>query len=543
MTVSGTDEHHPPKGTTVSTTAEASSQAGPREWLGLAVLALPTLLLSIDVSVLHLAVPHISEGLDPSAAQMLWIIDIYGFLIAGFLVAMGTLGDRIGRRKLLLIGAAAFGLASLAAVYADSPAMLIAARAAMGIAGATLMPSTLALIINMFRDARQRGVAIAVWVTMFSVGIALGPVVGGAMLEYFWWGSVFLLGVPIMGVLLVAGPILLPEYRDEEAGRLDLASAVLSLAAILPVIYGLKEIANDGFGPVPVLSLVVGLAVGVLFVRRQRTLESPLLDLKLFGNPTFRAALLTLLLSMLVAGGTYLTVTQFLQLVGGLSPMKAGLYLLPAAFALIVTAVVSPMAAAKIRPAYVVAAGLAVSGVGHVMLSLADSSSGIAQVVTGFAFVYAGGGPLIALGTDIVVGSAQPEQAGSAAAISETSTELGMALGVALLGSLGAAVYRSGVELPSGAPEGAGDTLAGAAEAAQGMSAEVATALLASARDAFTDGMNVIGAIGAVVALASAVLVAVVIKLPATGAGGDSDGAEGSGASADGTVPAVNVEA
>ncbi|GAA1525270.1 MFS transporter [Streptomyces albidochromogenes] len=524
----------------MSTTAEASSQAGPREWLGLAVLALPTLLLSIDVSVLHLAVPHISEGLDPSAAQMLWIIDIYGFLIAGFLVAMGTLGDRIGRRKLLLIGAAAFGLASLAAVYADSPAMLIAARAAMGIAGATLMPSTLALIINMFRDARQRGVAIAVWVTMFSVGIALGPVVGGAMLEYFWWGSVFLLGVPIMGVLLVAGPILLPEYRDEEAGRLDLTSAVLSLAAILPVIYGLKEIANDGFGPVPVLSFVVGLAVGVLFVRRQRTLESPLLDLKLFGNPTFRAALLTLLLSMLVAGGTYLTVTQFLQLVGGLSPMKAGLYLLPAAFALIVTAVVSPMAAAKIRPAYVVAVGLAVSGVGHVMLSLADSSSGIAQVVTGFAFVYAGGGPLIALGTDIVVGSAQPEQAGSAAAISETSTELGMALGVAMLGSLGAAVYRSGVELPSGAPESAGDTLAGAAEAAQGMSGEVATALLASARDAFTDGMNVIGAIGAAVALASAVLVAVVIKLPATGAGADSDGADGS---ADGTVPAVNVEA
>ncbi|MGW7054486.1 MFS transporter [Streptomyces sp. NPDC054887] len=540
MTVSGADEHHPPKGTTVSTTAETSPQAGPREWLGLAVLALPTLLLSIDVSVLHLAVPHISEGLDPSAAQMLWIIDIYGFLIAGFLVAMGTLGDRIGRRKLLLIGAAAFGVASLAAVYADSPAMLIAARAAMGIAGATLMPSTLALIINMFRDARQRGVAIAVWVTMFSVGIALGPVVGGAMLEYFWWGSVFLLGVPIMGVLLVAGPILLPEYRDEEAGRLDLASAVLSLAAILPVIYGLKEIANDGFGTVPLLSLVVGLAVGVLFVRRQRTLQSPLLDLGLFASPTFRAALLTLLLSMLVAGGTYLTVTQFLQLVGGLSPMKAGLYLLPAAFALIVTAVVSPMAAAKIRPAYVVAAGLAVSGVGHVMLSLADSSSGIAQVVTGFAFVYAGGGPLIALGTDIVVGSAQPEQAGSAAAISETSTELGMALGVAVLGSLGAAVYRSGVEVPAGAPEGAGETLAGAAEAAQGMSSEVAAALLESAREAFTNGMNVIGGIGAFVALASAVLVAVVIKLPPTGSGGDAEASDGA---ADGAVPAVNAEA
>ncbi|WP_330176895.1 MFS transporter [Streptomyces sp. NBC_01498] len=523
----------------MSTTAETTSQAGPREWLGLAVLALPTLLLSIDVSVLHLAVPHISEGLDPSAAQMLWIIDIYGFLIAGFLVAMGTLGDRIGRRKLLLIGAAAFGLASLAAVFADSAATLIAARAAMGIAGATLMPSTLALIINMFRDARQRGVAIAVWVTMFSVGIALGPVVGGAMLEYFWWGSVFLLGVPIMGLLLVAGPVLLPEYRDEEAGRIDLASVVLSLAAILPVIYGLKEIANDGIGPVALGAIVVGVAVGVVFVRRQRTLESPLLDLALFRNTTFVTALVTLLLSMLVAGGTYLMVTQFLQLVGGLSPMKAGLYLLPAAFALIVTAVVSPMAASRFRPAYVVAAGLVLSGIGHVMLSMADSSSGIAQVVTGFAFVYAGGGPLVALGTDIVVGSAQPEQAGSAAALSETSTELGMALGVALLGSLAAAVYRGGVDVPAGVP-GADETLAGAVESARGLSSDVATTLLDSARAAFTDGMNVIGGIGALAALASAVLVTVVIKIPATGAGEDSAGTEGAAAApAEGAVPAA----
>lgn len=250
----------------MSTIADIPAKAGPKEWLGLAVLALPTLLLSIDVSVLHLAVPHISEALNPSASQMLWIIDIYGFLIAGFLVTMGTLGDRIGRRKLLLIGAAAFGLASVAAAYADDPALLIAARALLGVAGATLMPSTLALISNMFADARQRGMAIAIWVTMFSVGIALGPVVGGAMLEYFWWGSVFLLGVPIMGLLLVAGPVLLPEYRDENAGRLDLTSALLSLVAILPVIYGLKELAKDGLAVLPLLALVAGAALAVVFV-------------------------------------------------------------------------------------------------------------------------------------------------------------------------------------------------------------------------------------------------------------------------------------
>ncbi|MEU0805304.1 MFS transporter [Streptomyces sp. NPDC005970] len=506
----------------MSSIADSPRQAGPREWLGLAVLALPTLLLSIDVSVLHLAVPHISEALDPSATQMLWIIDVYGFLIAGFLVTMGTLGDRIGRRKLLLIGAAAFGVASVVASYATDPAMLIAARAALGIAGATLMPSTLALISNMFPDPRQRGMAIAIWVTMFSVGVALGPVVGGAMLEYFWWGSVFLLGVPIMALLLVAGPLLLPEYRDEDAGRLDLASVALSLAAILPVIYGLKEIAKDGVSAVPGLALVVGLVVAVVFVRRQRTLASPLLDFRLFANPTFRTALVTLLLSMLVAGGTYLFVTQYLQLVGGLSPMKAGLYLLPAAFALIVTSVLSPVAASRFRPAYVVAAGLVVSAVGHGMLALADSSSGVAQVVTGFAFAYAGGGPLVALGTDIVVGSAPPEQAGSASALSETSTELGMALGVATLGSVGTAVYRGEVDVPARVPDGAGDTLAGALEAAKNLPADLSAAFVDSGRAAFTEGMNVIGGIGALLALGSAVLVAVVIKSPPTGVGEES---------------------
>ncbi|MGW9367985.1 MFS transporter, partial [Streptomyces albidoflavus] len=281
----------------------------------------------------------------------------------------------------------------------------------------------------------------------------------------------------------------------------------------------LKELAKDGLAVLPLLALLAGAALAVVFVRRQRTLDSPLMDFRLFRNPTFRTALVTLLLSMLVAGGTYLLVTQYLQLVGGLSPMTAGLYLLPAAFALIVTSVISPIAASRFRPAHVVAAGLVVSALGHVMLATADSTSGIAQVVTGFAFVYGGGGPLVALGTDIVVGSAPPEQAGSASAVSETSTELGMALGVATLGSLGAAVYRAGVELPPGVGDGAGDTLAGALDAAKSLPAEVASALADSGRAAFTDGMNAVGAVGTLLALGSAVMVAMVIKSPPTGAG------------------------
>ncbi|GAA1933238.1 MFS transporter [Streptomyces sodiiphilus] len=530
----------------MSTVNASRHRAGPREWLGLAVLALPTLLLSIDVSVLHLAVPHISGSLDASASQMLWIIDIYGFMIAGFLVTMGTLGDRIGRRRLLIIGAAAFGIASVAAAYATSPALLIAARAALGVAGATLMPSTLALITNMFRDAKERGLAIAVWVTMFSVGIALGPVVGGAMLELFWWGSVFLLGVPIMAMLLVTAPWLLPEYRDPEAGRLDLTSVALSLSAILPVVYGLKELAKEGFSPAAGAAIAVGLVVGVLFVRRQRELTAPLLDLKLFRDPVFATALLTLLLSMLVAGGTYLFVTQYLQLVEGLSPMTAGLWLLPAAFALIVTSMLAPVAAARYRPAHVVAAGLAVSAVGHLMLSLVGPSSGLSQLVIGFLLVYAGGGPLIALGTAIVIGSAPPEQAGSASAVSETSTELGMALGVALLGSLGTALYRSQVEVPAQVPAAASgiaeQSLPGASAVAQDLPAPVGETLLVSAREAFTSGLNAVAVVGTVLALASAVLVAVVIRTPPSGSteGADEAPAEGSGGAAPGEdVPAA----
>jgi len=482
------------------------------------VLALPTLLVSIDVFVMLLALPQLSAELGAGSTQQLWIMDMYGFMVAGFLVTMGTLGDRIGRRRLLLAGATAFGAASVAAAYATSAEQLIAARALLGVAGATLMPSTLSLVSNMFQDARQRSLAIGVWMACFMGGAAIGPVVGGVLLESFWWGSVFLLGVPAMALLLVAGPVLLPEYRDPRAGRLDLASVALSLAAILPVIYGLKELARSGWGAPPLAAIAAGAAVGLAFVRRQRALADPLLDLRLFADRSFSTALGGMLFGTMLMGAIMVFITRYLQLVQGLSPLRAGLWMLPAAAAATTSFLLSPLVARRVRPALLIGGGLTVSAVGLLAIALADATSGLAALVAGFAVINLGAGPQVTLGTNLVVGAAPPEKAGSAAAINETSGELGFALGIAALGSIGTAVYRAQLAdaMPAGVPaeaaEGARETLAGAAAAAGALPAELGVALLDAAREAFTSGMHVVAAVSAVLLVGVAVLVATLLR-------------------------------
>ena len=312
------------------------ARATRREWVGLAVLTLAALVYAMDLTVLNLAVPRISEELRPTSAQLLWIIDIYGFLVAGLLITMGTLGDRIGRRKLLLGGAAGFALASLLAASSSSPEMLIASRAIMGIAGATIAPSTLSLIFAMFLDTRQRSTAIGVWIGAYSAGSAIGPVIGGVLLVFFWWGSVFLIGVPVMALLLVLGPRTLPEYKDPNARSLDVLSAAMSLLAILAVVFGLKELAQDGVGPLPVGSIVAGLLLGVAFVRRQLQLESPIIDVRLFRIRAFSASLGTYFLGIFVVVGYFLFIAQYLQLVLGLSPIEAAVWSLPSAIGFII---------------------------------------------------------------------------------------------------------------------------------------------------------------------------------------------------------------
>jgi len=431
---------------------------------------------------------------------------------------MGTLGDRIGRRRLLLLGAALFGLASLLAAYATSPGLLIAARALLGVAGATLAPSTLSLLRNMFHDHRQRTVAIAVWITSFSAGAAIGPLLGGVLLERFWWGSVFLLAVPVMLLLLVLGPMLLPEYRDPDAGRLDLGSAALSLTAVLAVIYGLKQLAQDGLGWPPTLSILAGAVVGVVFVRRQYALPKPLLDLSLFANRAFGAALATNTLSFFVGFGALLFLAQYLQLVLGLSPLEAGLWMLPSSLGFIVGSLLAPLLVRRAHPAVVMAAGLVVAAVGFGLLTQLGGASGLAVLVAGSVVFSLGLAPVDTVAADLTVGAAPPERAGAASALSETSSELGGALGIATLGSIGTAIYRSQVTdtLPPGVPpqaaEATRDTLGGAVAAASQLPGRLGAALLDTAREAFTQGLHLTFAISAALAVGIAILAAALLR-------------------------------
>ena len=484
-----------------------------REWIGLAVLAFPCFLLSLDFTVLHLAVPKITADLEPSSTQLLWIVDIYGFLIAGSLITMGTLGDRIGRRKLLLIGAAAFGVASAAAAFASTAAMLIATRALLGVAGATLMPSTMALIRNMFHDEDQRRVAIAVWINAFIIGGAVGPILGGIMLEHFWWGSVFLLNVPVMIALLVLAPLLLPEFRDPNPGTLDISSAALSLTAILFVIYGVKRIAQDGIQPAQILSILVGLAIATVFVLRQRRLEHPLIDLGLFEIPAFSASVATQLVATITFGGIYFLVAQYFQLVLGMSPLKAGMALIPATLAGIAGTIVAPIIVRRMSSEIVMPAGMMLTVVGMVAIAAMGSSYGLAMIVAAYVVMSFGINIAITLTTDFIMTAAPPERAGSASGISETSAELGAALGVAILGSISTAWYRRSVaqSIPDGIDgelaRNAKATIGGAIATGQSIGGDAGAHVITVARDSFAHSLEIVAGICAVLVAVTASIV------------------------------------
>ena len=524
---------------------DVPQRAGTREWVGLAVLALTAMLISFDFFVLLLALPHLSADLNADGVQQLWIMDIYGFLVAGFLVTMGGLGERIGRRKLLLIGGTGFALASVLAAYSTSPEMLIGARALLGICGATLVPSTLSLLSQMFKDPKQMGFAIGTWAGFFTVGAILGPITGGILLAHFWWGSVFLIGVPIMALLLVLGPALLPEFRNPDAGRLDLVSAFQSLATILPFIYGVKEIAKYGLQPVPVASALVGIAFGVLFVRRQNRLAQPLLDLKLFAITNVRIGLLGLFAYSLLTGAVLLLMSQWLQSVAGLSALGAGLALVPGMITSTLASMAAPILARRFRPAYLIGIGLLITVAALVIITQASFSAPL--VIVAFAIWTIGGAPVEALGIGLVLGAVPPEKAGSASAVPQVCNELGAALGFALLGTVATVVYRvkmSGaipVGVPANAAAAAHESVDSATAAARSLPDQVGQGLLSVARTAYNSGMHVVAWIAAVLLAAVAVLIMVKLRHePPLGATADTD-AEAVGSAEPGAIAATEA--
>lgn len=488
----------------------APLRATRREWIGLAVIALPCILYAMDLTVLNLAVPSLTASLNPTAAQLLWIVDIYGFFVAGSLLTMGTLGDRIGRRKLLLIGAVAFGAASILAAFAPTAETLIVARALLGLAGATLAPSTLSLITNMFRDDRERTIAISVWVASFSTGAAIGPVVGGMLLNSLWWGSVFLIAVPIMVLLLLLAPRLLPEYKDPQAGRLDLLSAAMSMAAVLSIIYGIKSLAEGGELPISIGAITLGLGIGIVFVRRQLRLTHPLLDLSLFARPAFTAALGINVFGFFAMFGMFLVVAQYMQLVLGLSPFEAGLWSLPPALGFVAGSLLTPSLLSRMRPAYVLALGLGVAGAALIVVGLVAPSRGLIAVIAADTVFSLGLAPVATIAADLVMRSAPPERAGAASGLNETSSEFGGALGIALLGSVLTVLYRGGLggTLPDGL---SGEAVAmalrgiGGAHTAAETLPKGGAELLEAARVAYADAMLVTSLLGAAIVLIAAI--------------------------------------
>ncbi|MGY4102511.1 MFS transporter [Nocardia sp. R16R-3T] len=471
--------------------AQPTSTGSPRAWLGLAVLLLPVLLVSMDISVLFLAMPTLTLDLDPSAAQQLWILDIYGFLIAGLLITMGNLGDRIGRRNILLAGASVFGIASVMAAFAPSAAVLIIARALMGMGGATLLPSSLALISSLFPNARERGAAIGVWTAFFAGGSAVGPIIGGLLLHRFWWGSVFLINIPVLLILLAYGPFVLPEHRVGVVGPLDVASVLLSIGGILPVVYAVKQIAAEGFDIEPLVIGVIGVMLLAIFVRRQRQLAEPLLDLRLFGRAQFSVAIGSSLVGMMtLAALSYLT-SIYLQSVTGRDPLAAALLGVPMAVAVFTCSMSGARVGHRLGVRLTFVLALLASAIGNVLLIGVGVDSAIAWYLAGSTIAGIGYGLAFTLVSDVAVSSVPPERAGSAVGISETSFELGNALGLALLGSVAALVFRSGGDYA--------DTLGETIHDAGGNSA-----LVDSARESFVSGMHVATSVGAVLLMVMA---------------------------------------
>lgn len=487
-----------------------------RAWFALAVLMLPVLLIAVDNTVLAFALPSIAQDFRPPATTQLWIVDVYSLVLAALLVTMGSLGDRVGRRRLLMIGAAGFAVVSFAAAFAPSAEYLVAARALLGVFGAMLMPSTLSLIRNIFIDASARRLAIALWASCFTAGSALGPIVGGALLQHFHWGAVFLVAVPILLPLLVLAPRLVPESRDPNPGPLDPFSVLLTLTTMLPVVWAIKSVAHDGPSALAITALVIGVGSGVVFVRRQRRTATPMLDVDLFANTAFTSSILANFLSIVGLIGFIFFISQHLQLVLGLSPLAAGLVTLPGALLSMIAGIAVVPVAKRIAPHALMIVGLVLVAAGFLAILMFRHDLTVVAIIVSFIILEIGVGISQTISNDTIVASVEPAKSGAASAVSETAYELGAVVGTATLGTIFTAYYRATVELPGGLTtaqtDDARESIAGAASVAQTLPPALSNRLMDSARVAFDAGIAPTATIAAVLVLIAAVVVALAFR-------------------------------
>lgn len=494
--------------------------ASRKEWIALIVLCLPLMVVSMDVSVLFFAAPAIAADLHPTATQQLWIFDVYGFILAGLLLTMGAVGDRIGRRRLLMMGSVGFALCSVFAAYAQTADALILARGILGIAGSTLMPSTLALVRTMFQDPTQRAKALSVWSAVMASGVTIGPIIGGLLLDSFSWGAVFLINIPAMALLLFIAPFLLPESRSTVRTRIDAFSSILALAAILPVTYGVKTLAEHGWAMMPIVLLAAGLLAASVFVRRQLSIPNPLIDIRALMDRRTGGSIFVNLIATFTLMASALVNTQFLQSVLGYSPFIASLWsVLPS----VAVGAAAPIAA-KLSLTYgrprVMAGGLLLSAIGFGVLTQVRLEGFLPLVVmlVGAGLVAAGIVSVMTLVTDYVVGVAPADRAGAVGGLIETSSELGGAFGIALLGCVLVTVYRNAVSplLPANltpeAASAAGQTIAGASAAAQHLPAEAASQVISASQDAFMTAMHVTCLVAGIILLLTAAATLVLLR-------------------------------
>ncbi|MET7604566.1 MFS transporter [Streptomyces avermitilis] len=483
--------------TTAAARCRRETGPGANRWVVLIVLCVSLLLVALDATVLHVAVPAVTEDLKPGAIELLWIVDIYPLVCASLLILFGTLGDRVGRRRILLLGYGFFGVASGIAALADSAQVLIGARALLGVGGAMIMPATLSILRQVFPDRRERALAIGIWSAVAAVGAAVGPLLGGFLLEHFWWGSVFLINIPLMLISLPVGRLLLPESKGDRDGPWDVVGALMAAAGLFGAVLGVKRLGGGEppLSPFTVVPLVVGAALLVAFVRRQRRRAHPLVDLRMFARPAFSTSVGCIVLAMLALVGLELIAAQYLQLVLGLSPLETGLRLLPLTIAAMAAGLVGSHLLHRFGPRRMVVFGFCLTAGSVVTLTAMGAEDNTGLLLFGFVLLGFGLETTLFGAYESMLSEAPQEQAGGAAAIGETSYQLGAGIGIALLGSVMNAAYAPGLSsvpgVPASASGAAGHSLGEAYEVAARLGGAPGAALRHAARDSFVHGLHV----------------------------------------------------